>query len=81
VLAQIDPIWNPRKIYIGGGNTKHLAITLPKHVKLTPNVAGLLGGIALWEDDVPAKSAKPKIAKPKIAEPTTAPPTNGAATQ
>ena len=47
-IEQIDPIWNPRKIYLGGGNAKHLAIALPKHVVITANVAGLLGGIALW---------------------------------
>jgi polyphosphate glucokinase len=49
VLAQIEPIWNPRRIYLGGGNAKHLDIKLPKHVSVTENVAGLLGGIALWE--------------------------------
>jgi polyphosphate glucokinase len=49
VLAQIDPIWNPRRIFIGGGNAKHLRLNLPPHVRITDNVAGLLGGIALWQ--------------------------------
>jgi polyphosphate glucokinase len=49
VLDQIDPIWNPRRIYIGGGNAKHLRLDLPSHIRITDNVAGLLGGIALWE--------------------------------
>jgi len=49
VLDQIDPIWNPRRIYIGGGNAKHVRLDLPSHVRITDNVAGLLGGIALWE--------------------------------
>jgi polyphosphate glucokinase len=48
VVAQIDPIWNPRHIYLGGGNAKHLTIKLPSHVTVTSNLAGLLGGIALW---------------------------------
>jgi polyphosphate glucokinase len=48
VVAQVDPIWNPRRLYLGGGNSKHLTIKLPAHVKITANVAGLLGGIALW---------------------------------
>ncbi|MEO8876207.1 MAG: ROK family protein [Polyangiaceae bacterium] len=48
VLAQIQPIWNPRKIYLGGGNAKYLAIDLPKNVVRTENIAGLLGGIKLW---------------------------------
>lgn len=49
VLAQIDPIWNPRRIYVGGGNAKHLRLDLPPHVRVTDNVAGLLGGIRLWD--------------------------------
>lgn len=48
VLAQIQPIWNPRKIYLGGGNAKHLTIDLPDNVVKTENIAGLLGGIKLW---------------------------------
>ena len=48
VVAQIEPVWNPRQLYLGGGNAKHLKIELPPYVKLTPNVAGLTGGIALW---------------------------------
>jgi polyphosphate glucokinase len=51
ILRQIDPIWNPRRIYLGGGNAKHLKIALPKNVKVTSNVAGLLGGIALWAEE------------------------------
>ena len=47
-IAQILPIWNPDRLYIGGGNAKHLTIGLPLHVKITSNEAGLLGGIALW---------------------------------
>jgi polyphosphate glucokinase len=47
-LEQIEPIWNPQRIYLGGGNAKHLTLTLPPHIKVTLNVAGLLGGIALW---------------------------------
>jgi polyphosphate glucokinase len=60
-LGVIDPIWNPRKIYIGGGNAKHLTIALPKHVKMTQNVAGLLGGIALWHDE-PAPTKEKRVA-------------------
>lgn len=47
-LEQIGPIWNPRRIYLGGGNASQLSLALPPHVRITPNVAGLLGGVALW---------------------------------
>jgi polyphosphate glucokinase len=51
VIAQVLPIWNPRKLYLGGGNAKHLKLDLPANVSITPNIAGLLGGIALWHDE------------------------------
>jgi polyphosphate glucokinase len=50
VIEQVLPIWNPRRLYLGGGNAKHLRIDLPPNVSITPNIAGLLGGIALWHD-------------------------------
>jgi polyphosphate glucokinase len=51
VLRTILPIFNPQRVYLGGGNAKHLTIDLPPNVKITPNVAGLTGGFALWQDE------------------------------
>jgi polyphosphate glucokinase len=51
MLAQIQPIWNCDRIYIGGGNAKKLdPATLPKNVHIFRNVEGLRGGMRLWED-------------------------------
>jgi polyphosphate glucokinase len=50
VLDQVQPIFNPRVIYLGGGNAQRLHGKLPKNVKIGDNVAGLLGGIALWRE-------------------------------
>jgi polyphosphate glucokinase len=50
VVAQVEPIFNPHVLYLGGGNAKHIEVKLPPHVKLVSNTAGLLGGIALWKD-------------------------------
>jgi len=50
VVAQVLPVWNPRKLYLGGGNAKHLKVALPANVVIASNMAGLLGGIALWHD-------------------------------
>jgi polyphosphate glucokinase len=67
-LGQIDPIWNPDRIYLGGGNAKHVRIRLPPHVRVTANVAGLLGGIALWRNP-----EKPVAKKPRPRRSTKAP--------
>jgi polyphosphate glucokinase len=50
VIAQVLPIWNPDRLYLGGGNAKHLKIELPICCEIVSNVAGLLGGIKLWSD-------------------------------
>jgi len=41
--------FNPRRIYLGGGNARLLRRGLPRDVRVAGNVAGLLGGIRLWE--------------------------------
>ena len=35
--------------YIGGGNARLLEQPLPDHVKITPNEAGITGGVRLWD--------------------------------
>jgi polyphosphate glucokinase len=50
VVAQVLPIWNPVRLYLGGGNAKHIKLELPLNVEVVSNVAGLLGGIKLWAD-------------------------------
>ncbi len=48
-IAQLEPIFNYRVLYIGGGNAKLLhPDELPSNVRIMSNEAGLLGGIALW---------------------------------
>lgn len=51
VLETLHPIFNPRRIYVGGGNAKKLDPgKLPRDVEVVPNVAGLLGGYKLWDE-------------------------------
>lgn len=51
-IAQIRPVWNFRRLYLGGGNARHLtADELPPDVSLCDNRAGVLGGLKLWADD------------------------------
>jgi polyphosphate glucokinase len=50
VVDQLTPIFNPRRIYLGGGNARLLDPTaFPDHVAIVDNAAGLLGGVRLWE--------------------------------
>jgi polyphosphate glucokinase len=49
-ISTLSRTFNYDTLYIGGGNTKYITTTLPVTVKVVPNVAGLLGGIALWKD-------------------------------
>jgi polyphosphate glucokinase len=51
VIEQLEPVLNFRVMYVGGGNAKKLEIKLPKNVKIVENVAGLLGGVRLWDDE------------------------------
>ncbi len=48
VIAQVLPIFNPDVLYLGGGNAKKIEGELPPEVKIVENIAGLLGGLALW---------------------------------
>jgi polyphosphate glucokinase len=49
-IATIEHLFNYDRLYIGGGNTKKIELTLSANIEIVPNVAGLLGGIALWRD-------------------------------
>lgn len=40
--------FNYDRLYIGGGNAEKVTLQLPANVTLVPNLAGLLGGIAIW---------------------------------
>ncbi len=49
IIEQLAPIFNFRKLYIGGGNARHVkAEKLPENVTIVDHVAGLRGGVKLW---------------------------------
>lgn len=47
-IEQLDELFNPTTIYLGGGNSSKIKVELPDHVQITKNIAGILGGIKLW---------------------------------
>lgn len=50
-IDQVLPVWNPRVLYLGGGNTRRLTVELPEGVQAVDNIAGILGGVRLWDDE------------------------------
>ncbi|RLB48377.1 MAG: ROK family protein [Deltaproteobacteria bacterium] len=50
IVEQIRPIWNFRRLYLGGGNARLLRqADMPADVQLVDNTAGVLGALRLWE--------------------------------
>lgn len=49
-LKNLEVMFQFQSAYIGGGNAEHVTLKLPNHIKVTANLNGLLGGIALWHD-------------------------------
>jgi polyphosphate glucokinase len=48
-IETLDNVFNYRSLYLGGGNAKRINFDLPDNVRIVPNVAGILGGIRLWD--------------------------------
>ena len=40
---------NYDRLYMGGGNARYLAGHLDKDIVIVDNIAGILGGIKLWD--------------------------------
>jgi polyphosphate glucokinase len=52
-IQRLEEIFHFTKLYIGGGNSKEVDISLlPANVTVVSNLNGLIGGIALWRDEV-----------------------------
>ncbi|WP_299411096.1 ROK family protein [Acaryochloris sp. IP29b_bin.148] len=49
-IKNLEHLFNYDRLYMGGGETKRVQISLPDNVEIVSNRAGILGGIALWRD-------------------------------
>jgi polyphosphate glucokinase len=47
-IRRLKVLFNHDTLYIGGGNARMVTGELPARMRVISNVAGLLGGIALW---------------------------------
>jgi polyphosphate glucokinase len=48
-VETLDRLSSFDRIYIGGGNARHVTVDLGPKARLVDNTAGILGGIRLWE--------------------------------
>lgn len=74
-LADLKRTFNYDRLYIGGGNAKHIDFKLPDNVKVVSNTEGLLGGIKLWSEPDESKTAESEDHAGAVA----AAPSNGVA--
>lgn len=51
-IAMLNQTFNYQHLYIGGGLSARVSKPLPKHVKISSNREGVLGGIKLWEASI-----------------------------
>jgi polyphosphate glucokinase len=49
-IPQLERLFNYRRLYLGGGHARLVRLELPENAQVVSNEAGLLGGIALWQD-------------------------------
>ncbi len=56
-IKALDQLFNYDRLFIGGGNAKKITGSLPESVAVVGNVAGLLGGIALWREECPPEAS------------------------
>ena len=52
-VETLQKAFNPRRLYLGGGNSRLVRRPPPRGVKIVSNLAGVLGGIRLWEKKGP----------------------------
>ena len=51
-ITRLDEIFHFTKLYVGGGNSKEVDVSLlPANVTIISNLNGLNGGIALWREE------------------------------
>ncbi|MBI4166488.1 MAG: ROK family protein [Acidobacteria bacterium] len=55
-IKELDRLFNFDRLYLGGGNAKKITPKRPPTATIVPNVAGLLGGISLWQDSTGHRS-------------------------
>jgi polyphosphate glucokinase len=48
MIAMLDKVFFYDRLYLGGGNSRHVTFKLPQNVCIVSNDAGLEGGAFVW---------------------------------
>ncbi len=50
MIKVVENLLHYDRLYLGGGNARHVAIDLPQNVQIASNDTGITGGIHLWDE-------------------------------
>jgi polyphosphate glucokinase len=68
-IETIRTLVNYDTLYLGGGNATKVSLDLPSNVRVVANIAGLIGGTKLWDDEQgrvdAARQRQERDARPK----------------
>jgi len=56
-VRTLDVLLRFDRLYIGGGNSQRITVALGPNVELVDNVAGILGGVRLWDTELTCDAA------------------------
>lgn len=73
-LLNFSSLVNYDRLYLGGGNARHMAGHVDENVTIVDNVAGILGGIKLWEPDSHWEVASQESSHAVLVDPRSAAP-------
>ena len=62
-IDDLKRTFNYDRLYIGGGDAKHINFKLPPEVEVVSNEDGLIGGIALWREERTSVPAAPETGR------------------
>jgi polyphosphate glucokinase len=51
-IDEVLSLINCDMLYLGGGNARKVALQLPDNVRVVSNIAGITGGLRLWDPDM-----------------------------
>lgn len=69
-ITNFDVLVNYDRLYLGGGNARHMTGHVEPSITIVDNVAGILGGIKLWDPDSHWEQMSPESSSSTLHTPT-----------